>query len=238
MGIITTKKAARMMAAAMACGACTLVALAPSEASADEARVTVGSVDDGFARPPPRPLVLAVDPRVDEDPPLPRFVAAPPEVYRSPVRFQVGPAGVTTGRNLGLGLGVGADFGTGTVGVRLAAAWLRGDARAGDPSSMSSPLGSSLGQYTGELTVDLHKRGPLHPVFGLGFGLLHVDGPLGAGSAGIGTARLGVEYSLGLEDADVRLGAGVTGVLPGPAGQQLADMHGYALVGAGISIGF
>jgi hypothetical protein len=218
-------------------GACAVTALAPRDVWADEARVTVGSVDDGFARPPPRALVVATDSRPDDDPP--RYVVAPPpEVYRSPVRLEVGPAGVTTGRNLGLGLGVGADFGTGTVGVRLAAAWMRGDARSGDPGSVSSPLGSSLGQYTGELTVDLHKRGPLHPLFGLGFGLLHVDGPLGAGSAGIGTARLGVEYSLGLEDADVRLGAGVMGVLPGPAGQQLADMHGYALVAAGISIGF
>jgi hypothetical protein len=211
-----------------------LTLLVSGSALADEARVTVGVVDDRFAQPPPRALPVAVD-----DSPTARSPEAPPppDPYRSPVRFQVGPAAVTTGRNLGLGLGVGADFGTGTVGVRLAAAWLRGDARAGDTNE-PSPLGSSLGQYTGELTIDLHKRGPLHPLFGLGFGLLHVDGPLGGGSTAIGTARLGVEYSLGLEDADVRLGAGVTGVLPGPTSQALADMHGYALAGAGVSIGF
>jgi hypothetical protein len=205
-------------------------------AAADEARVTVGTVDDGFARPPPRAPLLIADDGSGGDP-GPRVVP-PPEVYRSPFRLEVGPAAVTQGRDLGLGVGVAGNFGTGTVGVRLAAAWLRGDARAGDPATTSSPLGSTLGQYTGELTIDLLKRGPLHPLFGLGFGLLHVDGPLGAATAGIGTARIGLEYSLGLEDADVRLGAGATGVLPGPAGQQLAEMHGYALVGAGVSIGF
>jgi hypothetical protein len=209
-------------------------------ARADEARVTVGPVDDGFARPPPQaPLLVergtegATAPDLREGAALP-----PPEPYRSPFRLEVGPASVTTGRDLGLGVGVAGNFGTGTVGVRLAAAWLHGDARAGDPATTSSPLGSTLGQYTAELTIDMHKRGPLHPLFGMGFGLVHVDGPLGGATAGIGTARIGLEYSLGFEDADVRLGAGVTGVLPGPAGEQLADMHGYALVGAGVSIGF
>jgi hypothetical protein len=208
--------------------------LVPRRALADEARVSVGELDDRFARPPawtepPREPVPSYE--------APRYVVAPPpEVYRSPVRLEVGPVAVTTGQNLGLGLGVGAAFGTGTVGVRLGAVWARGDAQAGEATP--SPLGSSLGQYTGELTVDLHKRGSLHPVFGLGFGMLHIDGPGGSGNAGIGTARFGLEYALGLEDADVRLGGGVTGVLPGPADRELADVKAYALVGAGISVGF
>jgi hypothetical protein len=212
--------------AAVACvtlGLC----LASRTARADEATVTVGEDDEGFARPPARAVVAEVP-----------SVVATPEAYRSPVRFGVGPVGVTTGRDLGLGLGVSADFGTGVVGVRLAAAWLRGDASSSDPRTVGSPLGSSLGQYTGELTLDLHKRGPIHPVFGIGFGLVHIDGPLGSGNAGVGTARLGFEYALGLADADVRLGGGVTGVLPGPTDSALADLRGYGLVGAGVSIGF
>jgi hypothetical protein len=197
-------------------------------ARADEARVTVGDDDDRFARPPARAVA------VDEDPPP--VIRPSPELYRSPVRLTVGPVGVTTGSDLALGLGVAADFGTGTVGVRLGAAWVRGEGSA--TSVTNAPLGSSLGQYTGELTIDLHKRGALHPLFGLGFGLVHVDGPLGTGSAGVGTARFGVEYALGLEDADVRLGAGITGVLPGPADRELADLRGYAIVGAGVAVGF
>src|SRR4029077_8880441 len=106
----------------------------------------------------------------------------------------------TTGQNLGLGLGIAADFGTGSVGARVGAAWLR-TGETGDANH--APLGDSLGQYTGELTLDLHKRGPVHPVFGIGFGLAHVEKPGGGGSLGIGTARFGVEYALGLPDADV-----------------------------------
>jgi hypothetical protein len=208
------------------------VAFAPRAAKADEATVAVGESirddDARFARPPAHAVA------VDDVVPPPANPA--PEPYRAPVRLTVGPVGVTTGNDLGLGLGVSADFGTGTVGVRLGAAWVRGEGSTESPSG--APLGSSLGQYTGELTVDLHKRGPLHPVFGLGFGLVHIDGPLGSGSAGVGTARFGVEYALTVEDADVRLGAGVTGVLPGPADRELGDLRGYALVGAGVSIGF
>jgi hypothetical protein len=99
-------------------------------------------------------------------------------------------------------------------------------------------LGTGLGQYTGELTLDLHKIGPVHPVFGVGFGLAHVQNAAGGGNAGIGIARLGLEYSLGLEDADVRLGAGVTGVLAGPEDKEIENLRGYALIGAQIAIGF
>ncbi len=205
------------------------------EAKADPAEVTVGPVDDGrFAQPPRGAGPGSAEEVIPDEPPVP-YVPPPPERYRSPLRLSVGPAGVTTGQNLGLGLGVGADFGTGTVGARLAAAWLRGDPQA---AADGNALGTSLAQYTGELTIDLHKHGPVHPIFGLGFGLVHVNEPTGSGSAGIGTARLGIEYALGLDDADVRLGGSLLGALPGPADREVQDLRGYAMVQAGISIGF
>ncbi|MGH7284948.1 MAG: hypothetical protein ACRELY_25760, partial [Polyangiaceae bacterium] len=196
-------------------GGILLVGLSPRVAHAGDATVSVGD-PDGFAEPPPRsePVVVRNDRNDPDD--RERFedpsVAESPEPYRSPFRLNVGPVGVTSGRGLGLGLGVAADFGTGTVGARIAGAWTRGETANADQESQSE-LGTGLGQYTGELTLDLHKKGPVHPVFGVGFGLAHVANAQGGGNAGIGIARLGVEYSLGLSDADVRLGAGVTGVL-------------------------
>jgi hypothetical protein len=212
--------------------------LLAGEAAADEATVTVGG--PRFSRPPPRHEPVMI---VDPPPPLPPGDApnVPYEAYRSPIRFSVGPAGVTTGRGLGLGLGAAVDFGRGTVGLRLAGAWLRGEGGGGDGAdgATRSPVANGLGQYTGELTIDFQKRGPVHPVLGLGFGLARIhraDGP--AGNVGIGVARLGVEYALDLEDADVRLGAGVSGALPGPADREVNDVGAYALSGAGLAVGF
>ena len=59
-----------------------------------------------------------------------------------------------------------------------------------------------------------------------------------SGAIGIGTARLGLEYALAFEDADARIGAGITGVLPGPSDRDTQDVRAYALVGAHLSIGF
>jgi len=191
-------------------------------------------VDVGFAEPPPHPRYEPQAPIAAD--PLPAMRDEPPseELYRSPMRLDLGPVGATTGRGLAPGLGVAADFGRGTVGVRLAAAWLRGESAGADPS----PIGSGLAQYTGELTLDLRKRGPFHPVLGLGFGLARVARDGSSGSLGIGTARLGLEYALAVEDADVRIGCGVTGVLPGPADASVQDVKGWALVGANLGVGF
>jgi hypothetical protein len=194
-------------------------------ARADSAVVAVG-----FAQPPPGRTTY-----VYEQPPPP--VAVDPsdeEGYRSPMRLHIGPVGATTGRGLGPGLGLAADFGRGTVGVRLAAAWVRGEPSASDPS----PIGQGLSQYTGELTLDLHKRGPWHPVLGVGFGLARASRADSAGNLGIGTARLALEYALGIDDADVRFSAGIMGVLPGPADQQVQDVKGWALAGVSVGIGF
>jgi hypothetical protein len=141
---------------------------------------------------------------------------------------------VTTGRGLGLGVGVGVDVGTGTVGFRASAAWMRGE--GGDTTG--APIGDGLSQYAGEITLDLHKRGPWHPIVAVGFALAHVRRPDTSGDVTAGTGRVGIEYALPVDDADVRLGAGVLGALTGPGDRELADLRGYASVGTTLGIGF
>jgi hypothetical protein len=206
-------------------------------AHADNATVSVGD-PERFSQPPRDvPVVVAGD---DRDREMYENPANPSrDIYRSPFRLSVGPVGVTSGRGLGLGVGVAADFGTGTVGARIAGAWARNESASDAPSAQNQgDLGSGLGQYTGELTLDFNKHGRVHPIFGVGFGLAHIQNEAGGGNAGIGIARLGVEYSLGLEDADVRLGGGITGALAGPEDKEIENLRGYALVGAQIAIGF
>ncbi len=214
----------------VAFGILTAASAVATPARADEAVVTVGRADDPrFAR---RPDPIESQPIVpDEDPhELPR-----PELHRAPLRLQLAPTAITSGKGLGGGLQIAADFGTGTVGGRLAAAWMRGEGHAADSGY---PLGDSVGQYTGEITLDLHKRGALHPVLGIGFGLAHVSRPTGSGNAGIGTGRVGLDYALPVDDADVRVGVHATGVMTGPSDDEIKDLHGYALVAAVLSIGF
>ena len=202
------------------------------QARADET-VTVGQ---RFSEPPPEPNPHETAPiAVDE---TGRFGSErdPHELHRAPFRLQLGPQGVTTGKGLGIGVGLGLDVGSGSVGGRIAASWLRGEGTNSNGSSTAT--GDSIGIYTGEVTLDLHKRGPTHPVIGMGVGFLHVSRADASGYAGIGTGRLGLEYSLGLEDADVRLGTSVTGGLIGPVDTEVKGLRAYALVGAHLAIGF
>jgi hypothetical protein len=186
----------------------------------DRAVVQVGPGTRGYAEPP------APEPR--EAPP----VAA--DDSHSVMRLQLGPVAATTGRGLGPGLGVAADFGSGTMGFRLAAAWTHGEPSTSDPS----PIGGSLAQYTGELTLDFAKRGPLHPVLGIGFGYARVDTGRAEGGLGVGTARAALEYAVLFDDADIRFSLGVLGALPGPADSAVADVKGWALVGGMLGVGF
>ncbi|MBX3185617.1 MAG: hypothetical protein KF819_01325 [Labilithrix sp.] len=205
---------------------------AASEARADDATVTVGGQGQRFSDPPePRANPVAVD-----DPGYRRYDFEPRELRRSPFRLTLGPAGITTGKGFGVGVGVGADFGAGSVGGRLSVAWLRGEGT--NANGTSTPTGDSVGLYSGELTLDLHKRGPVHPIIGMGLGFLRVSRPDTSGWAGMGTTRLGVEYALGLDDADVRVGASVTGGLIGPVDSDVKDLKAYALTGIHLAIGF
>ena len=189
--------------------------------------------DDGrFAAPPPgrTPVVVADD---NQDPVSPPILAREPERPRSPVRIALGPTGVTTGKGMGLGVGGALDFGRGSVGGRLSAAWTRGEPGGGGTSVVSQ----SFAQYAGELTLDLHKRGPIHPLLGLGFGVIRGENAQSSGVAGVGLLRAGVEYALGFEETDVRLGATAEGGLVGPADKELDAMKGHALLGAYVAIG-
>ncbi len=189
------------------------VILSPERARADDASLTVGRLDDReYAEPPPR---------------SPSPAAEEPEIYRSPVRFGAGPAGFVAGRAQGFGLGIETVFGTGVVGFRLAAAWMAPGAAA------------SLDQYTGELVLDALPHGPLHPVLGVGFGFAHLDVAGVGGDLGVGIGRLGLEYSLALREADLRVGASVTGGLPGPRDATVrGDFGAYAVFGGTVSLGF
>ena len=209
-----------------------LLAAVPALASADSAVVQVGRFAEPPPSPAPPPTVVLVE--VPRDAVPDRNYDLPREDYRSPFRLHLGPSGVTTGRGFGLGLGLAADFGLGTVGARLTSAWFRPE------SSGSGPVAGGMGHYTAEMVLDLHKGGPWHPIIGLGFGLTHVASSVAneGGFAGIGIARIGFEYSLGLDDADVRFGFGLTGALPGPSDRELANLPPYAIASASLGIGF
>jgi len=209
-----------------------LVSSASAVAQADSAFVQVGRFADPPPPPPPGPTVVVVEEPRYQVPDRP--LELPREDYRSPFRLHVGPSGVTTGRGFGLGLGLAADFGLGTVGARLTSAWFRPE------STGTGPIAGGMGHYTAEMVLDLHKGGPWHPVIGLGFGLTHITSSAAGegGFAGIGIARIGFEYSLGLDDADVRFGFGLTGALPGPSDRELANLPPYAVASASLGIGF
>lgn len=227
-----------MVAFGLGLGLCAAAVSITGAARADDATVTVGG-PEGFSEPPPsQPIAQPIaGPAPDRDRTDDDFLAREPELRRSPLRLTLGPMGVTTGKGFGVGVGVGADIGTGSVGGRLAASWLRGEGT--NDSGTSRPTGDSFGHYTAELTLDLHKRGPIHPVLGMGFGVLHVSRPDNqSGFAGTGTGRLALEYALGLDDADVRVGASVTGGVVGPIDAEIKDLRAYALTGAHLAIGF
>lgn len=213
-----------------------LVTALEREARADDATVTVG---DGqrFSEPPPTQPVASGSSQPGAVVANDDFIAREPELRRSPFRLTLGPAGITTGKGFGFGVGLGADFGAGSVGGRLSASWLRGEGK--NDGGSSTPTGDSVGHYSGEITLDLHKRGPIHPVIGMGAGFLHVSRPdARSGFAGVGTGRFALEYALGLEDADVRVGASVTGGIVGPVDSEVKDLRAYALTGAHLAIGF
>ncbi len=197
-------------------------------ASADSATIGVG--DGRFSRPP---VVV-----VRDETPQPTIFETPHELpkdpYRSPFRLTIGPAAITSGQGIGPGLFAAVDLGTGTVGVRLSAAWFRGES----PDDPAARLGTSVGLYAGELVLDLHKGGPIHPILALGLGAVDIGKSNVDGWAVAGLGRIGLEYSLQLEDADVRVGAGLTGALLGPSDDVISNARAFAMFNATLSIGF
>ena len=198
-------------------------ALTEKEARPDDAVIAVGPGEERFSQPPPeaRVPIIVDDARVER--------------YRSNFRLQLGPTAITTGKGLGLGVGLGADFGTGSVGGRVYASWLRGE---GTNDGSVTPTGDTASIYGAEVTLDLHKRGPIHPVVGAGVAFMRVTRPDTDGFAGVGTGRFTLEYALNLDDADVRVGGDVQGGLVGPQDADIKNLHAYALLGAHLAIGF
>jgi hypothetical protein len=209
--------------------ACAATVFAASPNAHADATISIGN---DYARPPVTVVRDDTPPMIFEEAP-PREL--PKDPYRAPFRLTIGPAAVTSGQGVGPGLFAAADFGSGTVGVRLSAAWFRGEA----PDDPSARLGTSLGLYSGELVLDLHKGGPLHPIVALGLGGVNIGTALGTnGWAIAGLGRVGVEYALALEDADVRFGVGLTGALLGPSDQAIENARAFAMMNATFSIGF
>ncbi|MBX3229998.1 MAG: hypothetical protein KIT84_25810 [Labilithrix sp.] len=205
----------------------TVMFAAEREARADEATIAVAVPPGRFSDPPPPEPIRADD----------GLIAREPELYRSFLRLTLGPTALTTGKGLGYGVGLGADMGQGSVGARLSAAWLRGEGKKDDGTS--TPTGDSVGIYSGEITLDLNKRGRIHPIIGMGAGVLHVSRPdHRSGFAGVGTGRFALEYALGLDDADVRVGANLTGGLIGPIDDEIRGLRGYVQTGLHLAIGF
>jgi hypothetical protein len=206
--------------------------LVSSVASADSATISVGNGVTRYSEPPP--IIV-----VRDDSPQPSIYERPRELpkdpYRSPFRLTIGPAAITSGQGVGPGMIAAADFGTGAVGLRLSAAWFRGEA-ASDPNAR---LGNTIGLYAGELVLDLNKAGPLHPLMGLGLGALNVGKDPNVNAWAVaGLGRVGFEYSLQMEDADVRFGAGLSGGLLGPSDDAISNARAFAMLNATFSIGF
>lgn len=152
---------------------------------------------------------------------------------RAGVRLTLGPSSVTTGAGLGYGLFAGLDLGTGSVGGRISGTWARAERSDG-----TSPTGNGFAQYLAELTLDPRREGALHPIFAVGLGVATVRGKNETSAAGVGSARVGLEYAFGLEDADVRVGANIFGAMAGPSEDALKDLRGYGGLSLQVSVGF
>lgn len=195
----------------------------------------------GFAEPPhvqpwpddddsPRPAIAT-------DEPTRPSIFASWDRERSPVRFTVGPQTTFTNHGAHFGALAGLDFGKSRIGGRLSASWARG---LDTPGS-----GASVSQFGGELTLDLAKRGLLHPVFGLGLALLYIEHASREGGAvdvkafaGAGTLRAGLEIPIPIREADLRVGVFGQGGLVGPSDERLSRMRGLGNVMATIALGF
>lgn len=189
-----------------------------------------------FAEPPDQDPIVAVDPdaprpehdRGDYENPRYSHFYHP----RSMVRVGVGPTlrleeGSTKG-----GLFTHLDVGDGATGLRLSSAWIGVGSRNG------------LSQYGGELWLDFAHDHALHPVIGAGAALARLsleneDGNLQGYSLGVGTLRAGLHYLLPVDDdTDARAALEVIGSLPAIKPSSAPRIEPWAMVVAGVQVGF
>lgn len=189
-----------------------------------------------YARPPqPSPYLPS-----DRASPDPTDFAVPPDAARerrdrdagedesvlahshgSSARFQIGPALLL--ESTSPGFYAAFDFGRRSVGARLAGAWLRTESDQG------------LSAYSAELWIDFRQRYDLHPILGAGASWLH-GSALGENSnAGAGVLRGALEYDLPISDADARVGASGTLLVPTIASERTRP---WVTLGLGIGVGF
>jgi len=202
------------------------LALAESEFAGPPPSHDDGRYTPAMSSPPPDVIAQPCD----DDEPCGRRI-----LLRSPVRFELGPALVTTGDGAGYGLATGFSFGEKSFGVRLGAMWLKGEERASVPNAAT---GESMQAYSAETTLDLNKRGPFHPVVAMGLALGRVKHPTDSGWFGAGTARVALEYAMNLDRTDVRFGVGATGAMVGLRDDAVKNLSAYAVIDAKCVIGF
>lgn len=186
------------------------------------------AVPTTYADPPPDDAFI-VERRVDRvaEPTPTRLPTA------SPFRVSVGPVGRISSHVFAPGLDAAIHLGRGPAGFRASASFVR----VGD----SEPLA----QYGGEITLALPAYGRFVPTFGAGAALARVkkvdeNGATTPGGAnlGVGTLRGGVDARLPFEDTDARAILGVTVNVPVVRGAGAPAESVWALLGAGIAVGF
>lgn len=147
-----------------------------------------------FAQPPgDEPLV------VDQ----PSSYYREPEPYREPrstVRVNLGPALLVQPATPGLLAAL--DIGRRAVGARFSGAWLN----AGEDGGLTA--------YSGELWIDFGAGRELHPIIAAGAAMLDGDLTGQDEASGAGTLRGAIEYQLPVEDAEARVGIGLTALVP------------------------
>lgn len=198
---------------------CALFVGTSATAYADDTRVA-----SRFAQPP---FSGHDDPDPEPEPDDPTPHSQPKEV--SLVRLEVGPLVALAPDGIQAGVGAGLAIGRGPLGARISSSW----------SQSATHSEGTLASVLSELTVDVRRRGPIHPVLGVGVGVLHADRVNGAsGFAGAGVMSFTLEIALPIEATDVRAGAILLGGLIGPRDRELADVRGFVTGGLRLAVGF
>lgn len=186
----------------------------------------------GFADPPDGPPPRTAYVARDERPPPPKPLAWGARAD-SVARLSIGPVLRANGDAVRSGLGAGLELGHGPAALRLSGAWVR--VGYDDP----------LQQYTGEIVLYLFEYGRVVTSVGAGGGLARTkridaagNKTDGAASVGVGTGRLAFDYRIPFPDTDARAGVFATAVMPAMRGEGAPSLAPWALIGAGVTVGF